>query len=539
MASTEEDLKAAYEFRHAVTRDAAYQMLLPSERSELHRQVVDHLNHVLSEEQRVTSGAEILAHIDAINEPETLGPLELAYLKRAAGHAIETHQSLPAIEYLERIRAHELADVETRMDATQRLGATLLALGRMQEAAHALSTAIEEAHAVAPQHLGSLRGGLAGVYMESGRTEEAGELFELAIQDSRAGGNDLALGRALTNRAILYRHIGKDVDHESLLKEALEVHRRVGNRSSEGLTLMALGGTYRTGEDNAGAEELYRQALAIFRELGDRPLEAQVWGNLANVYLVSDRNDEAGQAYVRALRVMRELGRRRNEAILLGNYAQLLQRQGRLTAGLAAGARAVSILESLNDLMLLPPFRAMHASNLTLMGDFEGAERHFQQAENELSGDANVGALDHLLPARFRFFIARACGGFGPGRDPAARELSMLGKAEATITRLRNANKAKSSSLTSVINRSVIKLSAHLNKTREQLQRGSATGLFNGGLLQSHAPSCRKALVARLLELAPEQLRWMQLHEPEVYAGLVEGIDDLPAPDWRSPDIPA
>lgn len=532
MPSAEE----TYEFRHVVTRDAAYQMLLPSERGDLHRIVVDHFHATLDDETRGHAAAEVLQHIDAI-DGDDLRELEFLYLRHAAKFARTTYQSAKAARYLRRVIDHELADTGSRIEAAQLLGSVLLGSGETKQAADVLTAALEEAKQAAPQSTGSIRGALAGVYMEGGRTDEAEELFEQAVADCRASGDDVALGRALTNRAILFRHIGKDIDHEALLKEALEVHRRVGKRTQEGLTLMALGGVYRTADESVSAEDYYNQALEIFRELGDRPLEAQVWGNLANVYLVTERIDEAATAYMRALKVMRELGRRRSEAILLGNYGQLLEKQGRLNASVAASALSVALFERTNDLMLLQPFRSMLASGLMLRGRFEEADALFGKIEQELAGDANVGALDHVLPALFRFRLAQASGGYGPGRDPGAPDPARLEDAAEVLRRIRAANTAKASKLTRVVDRDSMEMSKQLNDLRARVEAGKPALRFNNEPPDKLDPPTRKALLAWLRKCHPDQLRWMREHNPELHAAMLADTEDLPEPDWRSERI--
>lgn len=526
----------AYEFRHVVTRDAAYQMLLPSERSDLHRHVFEHLHVTLSPADRAHHATEILQHIDAI-EDETLLASEFEYLKLAASHAKSSYQGQSAVTLLRRLKQHSMCNVKESLDASHELGATLLALGRVEEAAEVLSDALSHARGESPARVGGIQGALAGVYMESGRVKESADLFEKAIAACKESGDELALGRALTNRAILFRHTGEDVDHEALLNEALEVHRRVGNRSQEGLTLMALGGVHRTAENNELAEELYNRALEIFRELGDRPLAAQAHSNLANVYLTSHRTDQADAAYQQALKAMRELGRKRSEAILLGNYAQLLQGQGRLAACVASARQGVQILQSMNDLMLLPPFRGMLASNLAVLGLFEEAESMLALAETELGADSKVGALDHLLPTLFRFRLAQAFGGYGPGRDPAKREPARLDEAAAVLKRIRAGNTARASKLTSVVDRGIVDMSTRLSKLREALENGKPSGQFNNTSPDKMGLEMRRSILARLHEECPEQLDWMRTNDAKLYAAITDGLEGLAEPDWRNETI--
>lgn len=522
----------AYEFRHVVTRDAAYQMLPPSERVELHRHAFQHLHASLEGEERTQRAHEVLKHLDAIND-EGLRGVEFEYIRLAADHARDSYQTRTAIHLLQRMLAHKACGPDLYLITAQHLGAALLGIGLVNEAADTLNEALARASAVGSPQVGSIQGALAGVYMESGRAPEAAELFETAIASCRASGDEKALGRALTNRAILFRHLGRDADHEEMLTQALAVHRRAGNRSGEGLTLMALGGVHRTAEDNQRAEEFYRLALAVFQQQGDRPLEAQALGNLANVYLTSDRLDAAAESYRGALHVLRELGRRRSEAILLGNYSQLLEKLGRLGASVACGAESVRLLESMNDLMMLPPFRSMHAMGLALRGDFEQAEGQFRKAELEMSGDTNIGALDHVLPALFRFRLAQGCGGFGPGRDPGRPDVARFEDAARVLARIRQSNTAKSSGLTRVIDRDTATMAGELADARQRVESGRPAMRFNTASPGRLSGACRKSLLAWLETSHPDQLDWMRRFAPEMYEVMNRDLADLPEPDWR------
>ncbi|MCA8935503.1 MAG: tetratricopeptide repeat protein, partial [Planctomycetes bacterium] len=498
-----------YEFRHAVVREAAYQMQLPSERAGLHRAAFEFMHTHLDDSDRTAQGMEILSHIRATDD-KSLAQFELEYLKMAARRATHTFQEALACELLTQICSHELASVEDRLNSSQELGGQLQRLGYPRDATDTLTAALELARKEAPAYLGQITAALAGIYMESGKPEQAREMFERAIAELRSSGKPRQLGIALTNRAILLRHLGDDVNVEALLNEALTIHRQTGHTRFEGLTLLALGGLWRNMSDDEQAEHFYLSALEVFRRTGDRPHEAQALGNLANVYLMTQRLTQAEQAYQEALGVMRELGHRRSEAILLGNMGQLLQRTGRLNASLRAGKESVAILESINDLMLLPAFRAMYASSLATHGDYESAENQLGLAVGELGESPSVSALDHVLPVLFRFRIAQAIGGYGPGRTPGQRYPSRLDDAADVLRQLRAARTGSHSGRTQVVDRNVANMAGSLSEVREALDKGISPVVFNNLNEAEASPQCRKAVLCRLKELVPEQLEWME-----------------------------
>ncbi|MCA8911605.1 MAG: tetratricopeptide repeat protein [Planctomycetes bacterium] len=535
MPSSAEQL---YEFRHAMVREAAYQMQLPSERAALHDATFEYLHATLDDADRTVHAQELLSHIRGAGD-EALATYELVYLRRAARRAQYTFQDAAACDLLEEVRSHHLCDLETSLRASQELGGLLLRLGRPEDAVTVLRDALNRAHREAPKQVGQLLAALAGVYMESGQAVRAKELFEQAVAKLREAGDERQLGIALTNRAILLRHLGDAVDVEALLNEALDVHRRTGNLRFEALTLMALGGSRRALDDDASAERCYAEALRVFRDTGDRPHEAQALGNLANVFLMTERLDAAQDAYLRALRVMRELGHRRSEAILLGNIGQLLQRTGRLGASLRAGHDSVAMLEQLNDLMLLPAFRAMHAGTLAAVGEFEQAETQLARAETELGNAESVSALDHTLPEIIRFRLAQAAGGYGPGRNPKATEPARIEQASGVLKRLRDAGKSRDDGRTKILDRSSLELARLLADVRGQLETGQPPLLFNNLALTKTAPEFRKALLCRLEALEPGQVAYMREHNPELYRLLIRDLKDVPEPDWRSEELPA
>lgn len=533
--------ETAYEFRHATLRDAAYQMQLPSERSVLHRAALLALHSTTPPEQHRLIAAEQVVHANAAlteGEDTEVLRLQLEYLIKAAEHASQNYDGTASGAYSEQILAHPMATRDQKLVITHQHSATLLHLGKGREAEALLRSKLEGSEPLGDHHHGRLTGALAGVLSETGSPQEALELYEKAIELNRSAVDSYYLGISLTNRAILLRHLAHDVDAEALLNEALNLHRSNSNTLFEGITEMALGGARRTLEDNESAEKHYLRAAQIFEARGGKRELAQVMGNLANVYLAAARLDEAEQAYLYSLRVAREIGLRRSEALIMGNLSSLLADRGRFHAAVSAAGASVDILVSLNDRMLLPAFRAMYGSNLARIGLFERAEHEFTAAESELTETSSIAVLDHLIPMQFRFRIAQAFGGFGPGRNPASREPKYLDQADALLQRLREGNKSTHAGMTKVLNKSVVSMAETLTAARERMAEGRGPWRLNNSNLEIAQTEYRAALHAWLTHTCPDQLKYMQEQLPDMHRQLVNDIENVPVPDWRGDALP-
>ncbi len=143
------DLSAedAYLFRHAIIRDAAYQLYLPSQRARLHRLVVaiieawngvtdETIAELLAEAEDLDAestpegeyeerpldayAAELADHArqaqhpdDEPEERDALARREVAYLWRAGRHAAKHHRTREAIALFNRLAAHAAAHRES------------------------------------------------------------------------------------------------------------------------------------------------------------------------------------------------------------------------------------------------------------------------------------------------------------------------------------------------------------------------------------------------------------------------------------------
>jgi tetratricopeptide (TPR) repeat protein len=226
--------------------------------------------------------------------------------------------------------------------------------------------------------------GLALLYKDTAKHDEAGELYRQALQNTAEG--DL-LGRATVqhNLAGLAHAQGLFVQAEQPARCAVELRTAVlgSGHPDVAADLAVLGAVLYGQERYDEAEMVFNQALTAFqRHYGPEHYEVAVnLGNLAALYAATDRADEAQRCYERALKIKRRvLGYAHPEiATLLNNLAVLHKQRGRLRIAQECYTQALTIFES-----TLGP---EHPSTWTCRDNFERLPPHASSRSDPLGMD--------------------------------------------------------------------------------------------------------------------------------------------------------
>jgi tetratricopeptide (TPR) repeat protein len=336
----------AYLFRHALLRDAAYQMQLPGERARLHGLSARLLEILFGgrppqpPDLRARPASRLQPHAtDAIAE-ELADHLRLAdlpalrdvralYLRRAAEHADRAFHHDSALRCWKQLA--EILPGAERAEALRRAAATAFYSGRIGEAENlSLQAAAAARQAVDEQAEGVALGGLVTVYLATGRLELAERTQKEALSLHRRSGDRASECVALGNLAMICKEKGRPGEAQAGYYAALTAARNAGDRRYEGvvsgnlaIVLQALGRT-------AEAERLYREALAIHREVGNRQSECVTVANLGIAAKLGARHPEAEQYFAQALAMAKQTGNLRVIGMVLDQLAALYRDTARL-----------------------------------------------------------------------------------------------------------------------------------------------------------------------------------------------------------------
>jgi class 3 adenylate cyclase/tetratricopeptide (TPR) repeat protein len=327
-----------YTFRHALTREAVYDDLLPGERQRLHRA----LARALSDEPALGPPAP-WAVAEAVAEHWfAAGELEPALAASvAAGNAAVEVVALPgALAHYERALAlwDRVADPETvagveRPVLLERTADAASGAGQHDHAVRYVDAAINELeHAPGASVQVGLLCERKAWYLEwAGRWGESLESARRAVAMVPPEPPTAARARVLAVLALGLVSWERYEEASRVAAAQLEVARGVGARKQEGQAHITLGSCLlRTDTDPEAAIDEYEQARAIGREIGDVEAVALWSANLVDALVRLGRLDDAAATALEAANIGVQAGALRNEVGLnLFNGAEALFLCGR------------------------------------------------------------------------------------------------------------------------------------------------------------------------------------------------------------------
>lgn len=350
--------ESVYLFRHAVMRDAAYQLVLPSQRGRLHRVALEALEDVTPDHARDAIALELAQHAEVASTSRATNSAQhaakaLHYLLRAGEHLERNFDLVGATDAF--ARASVLARGRPEAEQARLRQATLLRkTGHLARAQDVLAQLDPTSHRVESE--------LGHVKLAQGQVDAATASFEQAVKELRKGSDSVALGQALGNLASALHAKGDLEGAETLFAEAelllrkntnvvlranraklmmdtqghasalranrelVDETRNAGDLYSLASLLINLGILQHRVPDADGARKSYLEAGDLGRKLGSRLVEQVSLANLAALMIDLEHHDQAHVALDRSLELAREIGDRRGVVTALVNLVHLSAR---------------------------------------------------------------------------------------------------------------------------------------------------------------------------------------------------------------------
>jgi DNA-binding CsgD family transcriptional regulator len=327
-----------YAFRHALTREAVYDDLLPGERRRLHRT----LARALSDEPKLGPAAG-WAVAQAIAEHWlAAGALDdaLAASVAAGDAAREALAAGGALAHYEQVLDlwDGVADPETlagveRPVLLERAAEAASGSGEHDRAIRYVDAAISELEdaTAEPAQIGLLCERKARYLGWSGRMDEWAEWAgrAAALVPSEPSSSERA--RVLVTHANALIGVERYGEASRVATAGLEAARRAGARRDEARAHFVLGSSLAmtSTDPEAGIDE-FEQALAVSREIGDTWAVVLTSANLAETLVLLGRLDEAAATALEAADIgVQSAGLRREVGLSLSNAANALFLGGR------------------------------------------------------------------------------------------------------------------------------------------------------------------------------------------------------------------
>ncbi|MBX3461056.1 MAG: tetratricopeptide repeat protein [Planctomycetes bacterium] len=310
----------AYLFRHALLRDAAYELQLPATRAALHELVLEVLEAQFggTPPEKPDKGiwhaadqwaTELVLHARIANKHRPSPRLALAmrtYVRRAALQSERSYRLRDALLFWREHAA--LVDPPERLQSLRNAAVCALDAGLVSEARTATAALIECAQATEnAAALGDALQMRGNFHLYSSEPELAIESYSSALEHLRSAGAERSAAIVHSNRAIALHQLERHVEAEHEYHTALALHRRLGNRRVEGNTLGNLARLLHALGDREGSLRMTLEALAIHRETGNRRFEGIALGNLGVDEARYGNNEHAGELLRQALAIHLEV----------------------------------------------------------------------------------------------------------------------------------------------------------------------------------------------------------------------------------------
>jgi class 3 adenylate cyclase/tetratricopeptide (TPR) repeat protein len=343
LVALDREAEQAWMFKHAVTRDVAYESLPFALRSVLHGLVGSYIER--TEADDLDRWIPLLEHHYWRSDQEDK---KRRYLQLAAEQARSSYANGAAIVYYDRLLP--LLDGAERVDAAVAMADVLHLIGEIPRA----EEVVLEARTVAselgdPALIARCDHSLAESVRRVGRYDEALDLLAQATEGFRSVGDDLGVAAALQIVGTVNAQRGDLETARSRYLESLEIRERLDDRPGLAALANNLGIVALHTGDVSGAREFGERALTLYEELGDQRRICQCHVNLALAFAAAGDLDAALEHSEAAVRLAREVGDRLNIALAQNNRGDALRDGGRLDAAGAAYADALVAYRELND----------------------------------------------------------------------------------------------------------------------------------------------------------------------------------------------
>lgn len=323
-------------FKHALIRDAAYEMLPKAVRAQKHFEVARYIEARAGERveevvallaEHYGKAAELGGELDL--SPEALAPYRakaLTYVEAAGDAATAFYSNADAFSNYEAALAHASGDPQAVARLLEKQGDVALRLGRVDPAIAAWEQALEHHRERDDlEHVAELHRKIGAGLAHRGERKQAIEHHQRGINLIKDGEPSLALVRLYEEAAWLYMQTGDNMLAIYASEKALRLAERLGEvraasrahgifgrvfgrigdtvkarenleravelaRGSDEhetvLALTALGHHLESSDgDYAGAAGSYREALALAQQIGDVPTEIELHAAVAQLAL--------------------------------------------------------------------------------------------------------------------------------------------------------------------------------------------------------------------------------------------------------------
>lgn len=364
-----------YLFRHALLRDAAYNMQAQERLKALHRLAAETIEQLYAEDQ--TQADALLEHWHAAAELDH----ELPYLDTVLKRLVQIDARYAEAEQLINRALPQLDDGDSRRISLlihlsgvyQRRGLYNSTFAPVEQAQH-LAEEANDWMGLAASHAS-----LAETLWRQNRNPEARSHLEISLDLYRKVDYQQGIASTLRSLGNLALSESRYEDARAYLQDSLAICREIGDRRGAAGCLQTLGMTAEEQGHFEEGREFLLQSIALVRELGFREAIAGNLSNLGVLTMDAGLFDEAKTYFEQSMALQREIGNRRSFAIVLSNLGSVATEQGRFQEAHDFFDQAIALYREMGIQNYLTLALVMHGSISILQRRYDEARAYFEQ----------------------------------------------------------------------------------------------------------------------------------------------------------------
>lgn len=351
------EVELSYLFRHAVIRDAAYDLQLPSERGELHEAMLDILglpdsdisDAVLEElADHAHSAAQCFLESDN-HRSRRLYQIESALLQKLMPRIFRRSFNRADHRFFRRLCENPEAEPRFRIEAHVRL-AQVLQERREEGVSELLDSAANLAEDVGDKgQLARVKNAQAAYACGKGDRENADKLYGESLRLCGLLGDFEGEATVYANWAIAKGRVGDNELARSYYARALEAARKADDEHSIGRILGNWAPDLDAMGESEAAHRMYLEAIGIADRLGDERGSASWRIGLARMSCKKGDHATALQLLTRAAEITSGFGLPRIHQIALEELIEALDAAGQAEDAIATCVEAVNYARSIGD----------------------------------------------------------------------------------------------------------------------------------------------------------------------------------------------
>ena len=378
-----------YLFKHALTRDVAYEAILYARRRELHRNVARQIERIYPD--RLDDQLGVLARHYLLAEE---WPQAFDYHVRAGRQAQNRYANREAIGFFERalevaarvqgsgFRGQGLETGVQVIELHERLGVIHALIGEYDAAL----ARYEQALALLEAQADALLEDRVRLHHYIARVHEKRAEFETAFDwVERALALDPHVESAETVRCLL---LGAGIHkRQGRYAQALEWGERARNGADrvdrpreKAHALKLLGNMHRSLGDNGRALDLLNECIQLYGQTNDLAGLADAHNDLANTYYDLGQLDLADTNYQAGAAIKESIGDVYGQAMIANNLGELYKLQQKLDDALASYQRSLEMFELIGSTYAVGILHMNLGATNILLNRLDTAEQHFVQS---------------------------------------------------------------------------------------------------------------------------------------------------------------